>query len=89
MEIKKDRLLSIANNVNNLIRQLNLREGLNRKDDTLPKRFFDEGLRTGNSKGETVQKQEFEKMLNKYYKLRGWNKEGKLKSTRFTFNISW
>jgi len=78
-EIKKDRLLSIASNINNLIRQLNLREGLNRKDDTLPKRFFDEGLRTGNSKGETVQKQEFEKMLDKYYKLRGWNKEGKPK----------
>ena len=79
VEIKKDRLLSIANNINNLIRQLNLREGLNRKDDTLPKRFFDEELRTGNSKGETVQKQEFEKMLDKYYKLRGWNKEGKPK----------
>jgi aldehyde:ferredoxin oxidoreductase len=80
IEIKIGELISIASNINNLIRQFNLRESLNRNDDTLPHRFFVEELKTGNSKGETVNQQEFEKMLNKYYKLRGWSKQGKPKS---------
>ena len=51
-----------------------MRESLNKKHDTLPQRFFNEELKTGATKGEKVQKQEFEKMLNEYYRLRGWNK---------------
>ncbi|WP_369684973.1 aldehyde ferredoxin oxidoreductase C-terminal domain-containing protein, partial [Candidatus Culexarchaeum yellowstonense] len=30
----------------------------------------------GASKGERIQREEFEKMLKEYYKLRGWNEEG-------------
>ncbi|MEM2567066.1 MAG: aldehyde ferredoxin oxidoreductase family protein [Candidatus Bathyarchaeia archaeon] len=70
-EIGKDHLIGIAKNLNNIIRKFNQREGLNRSDDTLPQRFFNEGLRTGSSKGEKIQKQEFEKMLDEYYKLSG------------------
>jgi len=69
-ETRKEDLIKVARNINTTIRKFNQREGLNRSDDTLPQRFFNEGLRTGASKGEKIQKQEFEKMLNEYYKLR-------------------
>jgi aldehyde:ferredoxin oxidoreductase len=75
IEVKKEDLVEIASNVQNTIRRFNLREGLIRKDDTLPQRFFDEGLRTGASKGEKVEKEGFERMLNEYYKLRRWYSE--------------
>ncbi|MBS7621389.1 aldehyde ferredoxin oxidoreductase family protein [Candidatus Bathyarchaeota archaeon] len=76
-EIKKEDLIKIAQNINNIIRKFNSREGLNRKHDNLPQRFFNEGLKTGASAGEKIQKQEFKKMLNKYYKLRGLNTQDK------------
>jgi aldehyde:ferredoxin oxidoreductase len=38
------------------------------KDDTLPKRFFDESLGT---EGKQIQREELQKMLLDYYKLRG------------------
>lgn len=72
-ETKKEDLIKIAQNINTTIRKLNQREGLNKNDDTLPQRFFNEGLRTGASKNARIQKQEFKIMLDKYYKLRGWN----------------
>lgn len=76
-EIKKEDLIKTAQNINNTIRKFNSREGLNRKHDNLPQRFFNEGLKTGASAGEKIQKQEFKKMLNKYYKLRGLNTQDK------------
>jgi len=62
--------------INNLIRLFNLREGLTRNDDTLPKRMFNEPLRSGASKGEYVDRKRFEEMLDEYYEVRGWNKYG-------------
>jgi aldehyde:ferredoxin oxidoreductase len=77
IEIKKEDLIKTADNISIMIRKFNLREGINKKHDTLPQRFFNEELKTGASKGEKIQKQEFEKMLNKYYTLRRWNKREK------------
>ncbi len=54
-----------------LERLFNMREGLTKKDDCLPKRFTEEGL-SGNPKMRVP----IDKMLPKYYKLRGWDKEG-------------
>jgi len=70
-EVKKRDLLITAERINNLVRSFNLREGISKKDDTLPERFLNEGLKKGVSKGEVVRKKEFEKMLNEYYKIRG------------------
>ncbi|MGZ3515096.1 MAG: aldehyde ferredoxin oxidoreductase C-terminal domain-containing protein, partial [Thermodesulfobacteriota bacterium] len=46
---------------------------LNPKEDTLPKRFFDEPL--GKDK-KVVRREDLQKMLQDYYSLRGWNPEG-------------
>lgn len=56
-----------------LERMFNIREGLTAKDDSLPARFTKEPLKFG-KKGYVVP---LDRMLKKYYKLRGWDDEGK------------
>lgn len=48
-----------------------------RKDDTLPARWFDEPVPGGPCKGEVIDRQEFQKFLDEYYQLHGWDDEGK------------
>ncbi len=64
--------------INNVARLFNIREGLGRKDDTLPYKVMhlpvpDEGP----SKGAYVTQKELDFLLDDYYEARGWNKEGK------------
>lgn len=55
----------------NLERLFNAREGIGRKDDTLPDRFLHERLPPDNpSAGAVV---ELEPMLDEYYRARGWD----------------
>ena len=61
----------------NLTRMFNLREGLTKKDDTLPKRFFKDKVLSGPTKDKVISPGDFEFMLNEYYELRGWDKEGR------------
>jgi len=60
----------------NLIRLFNLREGHNPADDTLPGRIFKDSFTKGPARGIILSKDEFQKSLEEYYSLRGWNKEG-------------
>ncbi len=57
----------------NLERYMNCREGITRADDTLPDRILNE-VREDGWPGI-----ELEKMLSRYYKLRGWDKNGRPK----------
>lgn len=65
--------LKIGERIFNHQRLFNLREGLSRSDDTLPRRFLKEFHSTGPSKGQTVN---LKPMLDCYYELRGWNPKG-------------
>jgi len=56
----------------NVKRAFNAREGLGRKDDTLPVRFTHQPLKHGASKDLVARAGE---MLDEYYRLRGWNPE--------------
>ncbi len=63
--------------INNLARLFNIREGLGRKDDTLPYKVMhmpvpDEGP----SKGAYVSQEELDLLLDDYYDARGWTEEG-------------
>ena len=63
--------------INNLARLFNIREGLGRKDDTLPYKVMhmpvpDEGP----SKGAYVSQEELDLLLDDYYEARGWTEEG-------------
>ncbi len=66
-------LLQLGARIYNLERLFNLREGFTSKDDTLPPRFF-KPLPEGNSRNRIVH---LDEMLSEYYKLRGWDKEGR------------
>ena len=71
-----DKLTEISQRIYTLERSFNCREGVRRKDDTLPYRFLHEEIPSGNSKGLRVKPKELEAMLDKYYGLRGWDSDG-------------
>jgi aldehyde:ferredoxin oxidoreductase len=75
--VTKVELQEKANRIVSTARKFNLREGISRKDDTLPRRFMEEPLPEGGSQGSVVKKEELNKMLDEYYSLRGWNEQGK------------
>jgi aldehyde:ferredoxin oxidoreductase len=58
----------------NLRRAVSVREGLSRKDDCLPDRFF-EPLEGGILKGKAVDHNEFEKAVDLYYDMMGWDRQ--------------
>ncbi|MEM1566149.1 MAG: aldehyde ferredoxin oxidoreductase family protein [Candidatus Bathyarchaeia archaeon] len=63
--------------INNLARVINVREGLSRKDDTLPWKVMNVPIPDeGPSKGAYVSKEELDLMLDDYYEVRGWTKDG-------------
>ncbi len=62
----------------NLSRAINIRNGMDKNDDTLPKRIFKDKVCVGPGVKKNLPKEYFLKMLNDYYKERGWDpKTGK------------
>lgn len=70
-----EELLKIGERIWNLERWWNERAGLTGKDDTLPKRILEEPLPSGPAKGQVNRLGE---MLPEYYRLRGWDAEGRI-----------
>ena len=68
IDINQFQLRIIGSRIHALQRWLNTREGFSRKDDTLPERFLD--------KDSPLHIIDFESMLEKYYKIRGWDENG-------------
>ena len=71
-EILPTDLLKIGERVINLSRLYNIREGLSRKDDVLPKRFHADTICEGESESER-----FDAMVDQYFGARGWDKGGR------------
>jgi aldehyde:ferredoxin oxidoreductase len=67
---------SIGERIYNLERAFNCREGVSRKDDNLPLRVSNEPIPSGASQGMFCPPQEFNGMLDEYYRLRGWDANG-------------
>lgn len=67
-------LMRIGERILNLCRAFNVREGITRKDDTLPERLM-EPLPEGLYKGEAIPRDTLNEMLDNYYEFRGWDKE--------------
>jgi len=68
-DLTADELMKLGERVYNLERVIMGKLGFSAKDDTLPKRLLEEPMPEGPSKGHVV---ELDKMLEEYYKLRGW-----------------
>ena len=73
LKLDESGLRKISSTIQNETRRFNLREGITSKDDTLPKRFFDEPL--GKDR-KVIRREELQTMLQDYYSLRGWSSEG-------------
>lgn len=71
-EISDAEFLKAGDRIHVLERYMNTREGISRKDDTLPPRLLKEGRKSDPNK-RTVP---LEKMLDKYYKFRGYDSNG-------------
>jgi aldehyde:ferredoxin oxidoreductase len=69
-------LARVGERMFNLERVFNIREGFGRKQDTLPGRILTEPLHTREAKGEGQIVGHQDEFLDKYYRLRGWTKDG-------------
>jgi aldehyde:ferredoxin oxidoreductase len=72
----------VGKRVIDIERMFNNREGISRKDDTLPKRYFDDPMPLKLSKGHHIDRKEFDKMITRYYKIRNWTDNGIVKKER-------
>ena len=71
------KLLEIGERIYNLERLINIKEGVNKRDDSLPPRFLNKSLTEGMSKDHVVP---LKRMLEQYYYVRGWDEDGIPKS---------
>jgi len=69
-----DDLVRVGERLFNLKRLINLRLGVTRADDTLPRRFLAEPRPSGTAAGNLP---DLDSMLPMYYDLRGWDVEGR------------
>lgn len=76
-EVTADDLKKAGERIQNAARLFNIREGLGRKDDTLPYKVMHDPIPDeGPSKGAFVTQAELDLLLDDYYESRGWTKEG-------------
>lgn len=81
-KITSAELIRIGDRINNVMKAFNAREGMTRKDDYPPNRFFDEPIKTGPGKCESLDRDKYDKLLKDYYMLRGWDVETGLPTKR-------
>ena len=66
----------VGRRVINIARAFNQREGFDRRHDTVPKRVVKEVIKNGPAAGQVIPPEAFEDMLDQYYEVMGWNKDG-------------
>ncbi len=76
LEVTPEELRQVGQRIVNLERVINVREGVTRADDTLPKRYFDDPMPLRRTKGHRIDRQQFQAMLTRYYALRDWDENG-------------
>jgi aldehyde:ferredoxin oxidoreductase len=69
LTLKKSQLKEMASSIINLARSFNHQEGMTRREDNLPRRFFREVLQDSRK---AIHPKDLELMIEEYYELRGW-----------------
>jgi aldehyde:ferredoxin oxidoreductase len=72
-ETDREGFLEVGERIYNLTRLFNVREGFSRKHDRLPVRFEEPREDTG----WRISRADFDRMLDEYYAIRGWDHDGK------------
>jgi aldehyde:ferredoxin oxidoreductase len=75
-DVSLDELMKAGQRRLNMLRAFNAREGLGRKDDKLPKKFFKALQGTGPTAGVAIDPAEFESAIDLYYQLLTWTPDG-------------
>jgi aldehyde:ferredoxin oxidoreductase len=74
LDLGREGLTVIARRISDDTRRFNIREGLTPEGDKLPKRFYNEVLP---ETGKLITEEQMDRLLQDYYKVRGWDREGK------------
>jgi aldehyde:ferredoxin oxidoreductase len=81
-EFKEKELENIGKRIIDTERLFNFKHGMTAKADTLPKRYFDDPMKLGVSKGHRIERKGFDKMKKEYYRLKRWDEKGRVKPQR-------
>ncbi|MFQ5711820.1 MAG: aldehyde ferredoxin oxidoreductase family protein [Candidatus Geothermarchaeales archaeon] len=76
VDLSPQEVMETGERIYNLERAFIVREGFSRKDDYPPPRWQNEPQPTGPAKGHRLDKENVDKMLDIYYRKRGWDKRG-------------
>lgn len=83
-------LMTVGERRLNLFRQFNSREGLSRKDDKLPKKFFKQLKGMGPTAGFALTHEEMDGAISTYYRMAGWDEDGvPLPQTLEKLDLAW
>jgi aldehyde:ferredoxin oxidoreductase len=74
LDITPEEIMKDGERIFTLLKMYTVRQGLTRRDDTFPERFYGEPLPEGPAKGAVVPRDTIERQLDEYYELRGWDK---------------
>jgi aldehyde:ferredoxin oxidoreductase len=89
-DVTVEELLELGHRRITLMRTFNAREGFDRKDDRLPKKFYKPLVGVGPSAGVTLTHEEVESAIDEYYNLAGFTIQGVPKpSTLKQLGIEW
>ena len=69
-------LMEIGARIYSLERMILNREGVAREQDMLPERFLKEAVPAGPIKGQVLTEDMYNTLLDEYYKMRGWDRNG-------------
>jgi aldehyde:ferredoxin oxidoreductase len=69
-----EEMMAMGEKIFTLLKVYTVREGLTRRDDDWPKRFYTEPMPEGPAKGRVLSRKEIDDILDEYYELRGWDK---------------
>jgi aldehyde:ferredoxin oxidoreductase len=75
-DVTVEELMAVGERRLNLFRTFNAREGLGRKDDKLPKKFFKQLAGAGPTAGVALTHEEIDSAIDSYYRLAGWTPDG-------------
>ena len=75
-DLSVEELMTVGRRRLDLFRTFNAREGLGRKDDRLPKKFFKQMTGSGPTAGFALTHEEVDSAIDHYYKLSGYTSDG-------------
>ncbi len=78
VRLTREELSTIGQRIYTIERMFNNRQGRTRADDYLPERYYEEPTPLGlpMARGKTIDREKYEQMLDEYYEIHGWDKNG-------------